>query len=249
MNEFSEKLQNIGLTEREARVYLFLLEYQEAKTGVICSKLNIRSSHIYAILEKLLNKGIISYKLVNNIKIFRPVDPESLFALYKEKERKLEKEKKDILNFISNLKKVETKKVRQNDFKYFEGINGVRSMFTEFINSWQKNSKMYISSAPIAYKNWNAFLIDLFHPPRIEKNIHLSLILTGKIRHHGEEREDMQPIDIKYIDTVMESEFGVCGDYVYFLSSGDKPYALLIKDKNLASTQIKIFKIIWDNAK
>ena len=86
MEKLTKKLQSIGLTQNEARVYLFLLEYQEAKTGLICSKLKIPNSHIYQILEKLLDKGIISYKIINNIKIFRPVDPESLYSLFREKE-------------------------------------------------------------------------------------------------------------------------------------------------------------------
>ena len=91
-----EKLQNIGLTQNESRVYLFLLEYQEAKTGIICSKLNIANSHIYRILEKLLDKGLVSYKINNNIKIFQAVNPSNLYELFREKEEQLEKEKQDL---------------------------------------------------------------------------------------------------------------------------------------------------------
>ena len=249
MDSFIENLQNIGLTEREAKVYMFLLEYEPAKTGIICSKLNISTSHIYQILEKLLNKGIISYKIANNIKIFRAVDPESLYAIFREKEKKLEKEKRDLKEFISNLKKIEIKEHKQNDFKYFEGINGVRSMFTEFITNSEPNTKMYIASAPIAYEKWNAFLIELFHKPRIKNNIHLQIIIPTKLKKYGKERKKLRPIEIKYSETEMESEFGVTEDYVYFLSYGDKPYALLIKDKNFANTHKKIFKTMWDTIK
>ncbi|MBU1111333.1 MAG: helix-turn-helix domain-containing protein [archaeon] len=247
--KFTQKLKDIGLTEREAKVYLFLLEYQEAKTGIICSKLNIPNSHIYTILEKLLNKGIISFKIVNNVKIFRPVDPESLYALFREKERKLEQEKKDLKKFISKLRKIEIKEKKENDFKYFEGINGVRSMFTELAESLVPNTKLYIASAPIAYEKWNAFLLELFQPIRIKKNVLLQLIVPTRLKKHALEREKLQPIEIKFSDVEMEAEFGVTGEYVYFLSFGEKPYALLVKDKNLASTQTKVFEIMWKEAK
>jgi sugar-specific transcriptional regulator TrmB len=215
----------------------------------MCSKLNIPNSHIYRILEKLLDKGIISYKIVNNVKIFQAVDPESLYALFKEKERQLENEKQSLKKFISNLKKIEIKEHKQNDFKYFEGLNGVRSMFTEFITNCEPNSEICISSAPIAYEKWNAFLLDVFHPIRIKKNINLKIIIPAKIQEHAEQRESMQPIEIKYTDTKMESEFGVAGNKIYFLSYGDKPYALIIKDKNFANTQNKIFEALWKDAK
>ena len=248
MNDIIDKLQSIGLTRNESRVYLFLLEHKIAKAGTICSALNIPNSHIYRLLEKLIEKGIISFKIVNNVKVFRPVNPESLFSLFREKERQLEKEKDDLKDFISSLKEIEPEENKQNDFKYFEGINGIRSMFNEFAESWKPNSQVYIASAPIAYENWNAFLVEYFHGPRIKKKVHQQLIVPKSIIKHGKERAGLKYIEIKYTDIEPETEFGVAGNYVYFLSQGEKPYALLIKDKNLASTQIKIFNIMWDNS-
>ena len=248
MNTIIDKLQSIGLTGNESRVYLFLLEHKISKAGTICSGLNIPNSHIYHLLEKLIGKGIINFKIVNNVKVFRPVNPESLFSLFREKERQLEKEKDDLKDFISSLKKIEPEVDKQNDFKYFEGINGIRSMFNEFAESWEPNSQVYIASAPIAYKNWNAFLIEYFHGPRIKKKVSQQLIVPESIKEHGKEREKLKYLEIKYTKIEPETEFGVAGDYAYFLSQGEKPYALLIKDKNLASTQIKIFNIMWNSS-
>ena len=108
---------------------------------------------------------------------------------------------------------------------------------------------MHIASSPIAYQKWNAFLLELFHPPRIKKNVLLKLIVPFSYKKYGKEREKLKPIKIKYSKNEMESEFGVSGKYVYFLSYGDKPYALLVKDSNLAKTQIKIFNELWKVSK
>jgi sugar-specific transcriptional regulator TrmB len=249
MENLAKKLQSIGLTQNEARVYLFLLEYQEAKTGLICSKLKIPNSHIYQILEKLLDKGIVSFKIVNNIKVFRPVDPQSLYSLFREKELQLEQEKKELKEFITNLKKIETKEHKQNDFKYFEGVAGVKSMFTEFIESWEPKSVVYVSSAPIAYERWNAFLLEYFHPPRFKKKVHLKLIVPLSLKERGKERQRMKYTEVKYSDFEMKSEFAVAGEYTYLLSYGEKPYALLIKDKTFADTQKQTFEIMWNSIK
>ncbi|MBI4145849.1 hypothetical protein HY489_00770, partial [Candidatus Woesearchaeota archaeon] len=61
--EAQEILAKIGLTVQESRVYLALLTLQEAKTGVLCKETKIASSNIYKILDKLLEKGLISYKI------------------------------------------------------------------------------------------------------------------------------------------------------------------------------------------
>ena len=121
-------------------------------------------------------------------------------------------------------------------------------MFNEFTDSWKSNSKVYIASAPIAYEKWNAFLLEYFHNPRIKKKVKQQLIVPKSVKKHGKEREKLKYIKIKYTEIEQETEFGVAGGYVYFLSQGEKPYALLIKDENFANTQIKIFNVLWKNA-
>ena len=115
--------------------------------------------------------------------------------------------------------------------------------------TFSKENPIYIASAPIAFEKWNAFLLELFHKPRVKKKVPQYLIVPNRLKKHGKEREEFQPIKIKYSNVEMESEFGVAGEYTYFLSYGDKPYALLIKDKNFANTQTKIFNIMWKQAK
>ncbi|MAG47711.1 hypothetical protein CL617_03825 [archaeon] len=248
MKDIIEKLQNTGLTQVQSKVYLFLLQHKEAKAGVICSKEKIPRSHIYDILGKLLDSGLISFKITNNVKVYRSVNPENLFTIIREKEKQLEKEREDLKEFVDKLKTIEIKESKENDFKYFEGLRGVKSMFNEFTESWNINSNVYISSAPIAYSKWNAFLLEYFHGPRIKKKVHQRLIVPKNVKEHGKEREKLKYIEIKYTNDQVEMEFGVAGDYVYFLSQGEKPYALLIKDENFARTQIKIFNVLWENS-
>ncbi len=240
-----EKLESVGLTQTEARIYLFLLERKEAKAGQLCAALGLRTSHIYGILEQLLGKGVVSYKMVNNVKIFYPADPSNLLAMFKEKEERLAQEKEDLAGFVEQLKRIEIARPRQMDFKYFEGTQGVRSMFMEFIASWEAGSTVRVCSAPLAYERWNAFLLEFFHKPRGRRRVALRIMLPKSLRRHGEERTRFPLTEVKYTDAEFPSEFGVAGDYVYLLSEGEKPYAILIRDANFAQTQLKVFEQLW----
>jgi sugar-specific transcriptional regulator TrmB len=80
MNEIEKILVKIGLTSQESKVYLALLTLQEAKTGVLCKETGIASSNIYTILDKLLEKGLASYRVHNNIKKFS-ISPSRNFNL------------------------------------------------------------------------------------------------------------------------------------------------------------------------
>lgn len=52
-------LQNVGFSEKEADVYLALLELNEAFPGTIASKLNISRSTVYGALETLQKKDLV----------------------------------------------------------------------------------------------------------------------------------------------------------------------------------------------
>ena len=69
MKKLQTILAKIGLTTQESRVYLALLELQEAQTGQLCKFTKIASSNIYKILDALMKKGLASYRVQNNIKI------------------------------------------------------------------------------------------------------------------------------------------------------------------------------------
>lgn len=144
---------------------------------------------------------------------------------------------------------MQLKKPKQYYFKYFEGTQGVRSMFLEFIDNLEEKSTVYICSSPIAYKRWNVFFLDYFHPTRIEKKITLKLTIPKTHKKHGEERISLPQTEIVYTDEEYPAEFGVCGDYTYILSEGDKPYAMMYKDENFAQMQKMVFEKIWDQAK
>ena len=106
LNDEIESLKSVGLSEKEALTYLTLLQYGENQTGKICERTNIPSSHIYKILDNLLNKGLISYKIINNVKTFSASKPDTLANLFDEKEKKVKEEKKQLLLSISKLKVV-----------------------------------------------------------------------------------------------------------------------------------------------
>ena len=68
MDPGKNALEAAGLSEKEAKVYLDLEEYGESRTGAICTRTGVPSSRIYVILHNLLEKGLVSYKIINNIK-------------------------------------------------------------------------------------------------------------------------------------------------------------------------------------
>jgi HTH-type transcriptional regulator, sugar sensing transcriptional regulator len=70
-----DKLQESGLTKREALVYLALLQKKEFAASEIASIVPIGRTKIYEILPSIISKGLCSEIQKNGKKIYRAVEP------------------------------------------------------------------------------------------------------------------------------------------------------------------------------
>ena len=249
MKKIETILEKIGLTSQESRVYLALLELQQAKTGNLCKTTNIASSHIYKILDSLIKKGLISYRLQNNIKVFMPSPPETLDELFLEKQKRLEEERKEIKQLISNLKKKEVKKEPQSNYKYFEGLTGIKALWYE-IN--KKMSSDYIIRCYTGRKGSYERIIGFYsehHKLRTRKNVQERLIFPLEDTGLANKRRN-KLTEIKFTDLKNDTEWGVVKDMVYIqYITGKIPRGFLIKDQTFAKTFEEVFDKLWKIAK
>ena len=69
------KLQQIGLTQREAEVYIALLQRKEFTAPELTKITTITRTKIYEILQSLVHKGICTESSRNGNKLYRCIDP------------------------------------------------------------------------------------------------------------------------------------------------------------------------------
>jgi len=251
MNKGFEKiLGKIGLTSQESRTYLTLLRLQESQTGKLCKEVNIASSNIYNILDVLIKKGLVSYRVQNNIKIFIPSPPETLNELFLEKQKKLEEERKEIQEVIKDLKTGDIEKEPFSKYKYYEGFVSVKSMWYE-INSFM-NKLMVLkiqTSREQAYERLVGFYNE-HHKIRKQKKIKEKIIFPIEDKELAKIRSKDPLLKIKFMDLKEDVEWGIIGDWVFMqYITGKVPRGFLIKDKKFAKAYEEIFDNIWKVAK
>ena len=85
----NEILKEIGLQDSEIKVYISLLKLKEATPSQITQYTGLHRSNIYDIIEKLKEKGLVSFVIKNNVKYFRASHPSKILDFIKEKEEKI----------------------------------------------------------------------------------------------------------------------------------------------------------------
>lgn len=98
------QLQEIGLSKREAEVYLALLQKKEFTAPDIAKITTITRTKVYEILQNLVKKGLCNESYRDAVKVYRGVDPkiaiDNILQVY---EKELEYKKRTAENFENAL--------------------------------------------------------------------------------------------------------------------------------------------------
>lgn len=83
-----EKLEELGLSRNEAKIYLFLLKKGESTSGPIIKETRIANSRVYESLNTLISRGLVTYNHQKKGKYFQAVEPGKFLELEDERKKK-----------------------------------------------------------------------------------------------------------------------------------------------------------------
>lgn len=130
MTTLIRNLELLGLSEKEIKIFIALLEESNLTAYQIYKVLGFQRTSVYPLLEKLLQKGLILEKTEGNKKIYSTIDPESLKELVDSKVTSLNQFKKEIPDIIRQIKNQPNHKLIQKYVVYY-GEKGILTIFEE----------------------------------------------------------------------------------------------------------------------
>ncbi len=235
-------LTAIGLTDKEARVYLSMIELGQSIVSQIATKAKINRVTTYDILKKLKEKGLLSTITKNRIKYFSPTDPEIVASTFEQKANSLK-------NAVPTLKRLRGETVHPL-IQYFEGLEGIKAIYADTLTT--KKEIVNFSNSEEIRKIWPNYDKE-YVEKRAKKKIFLKGIIpadeAGKKVHSEDTKYNremrLMPKD-KYNFT---NEINIYDDKVAIISfASEQPIGMIIKSSQIAASQRAIFQMCWDFA-
>jgi sugar-specific transcriptional regulator TrmB len=122
-----QALSNLGMNEKEAKVYVALLQSGKATAYSVAKLTDLKKPTVYVVLDNLVSKGAVSKEPQANTSEYVAISPEELFAAAK---RKIKKTKSEILDGLKNISRRHDYKVRAYSY---EDMDGIREMYNKFL--------------------------------------------------------------------------------------------------------------------
>jgi len=231
----SEKiLENAGLTRIEAKVYLVLLNLGPSQAGEITKRSSMHRRTVYDVLDRLAEKGLISYIIKNNRKLFQATNPNRLIEIINEKGR-------SISETLPALQELFTKTRKKEETNFFKGKNGLKSVFEDQIEEGKEI--LVLGASPEADKILQ-FYFKWFNKRRVDKKIKAKFIFARK-------KEKQARIPFAEVRCLPEKYSGPAATNIYgdkvaiILWSKENPLAIVIKNKEIAESYKKFFDLMW----
>lgn len=242
-------LEETGLTNGEAKVYLALLKIGETTTGRIISEAKMSSGKIYEILDKLINKGLVSYSIKEKTKYFTASSPNRILDYLQEKENKFEELQKEVRSELPNLLSLEKFGKKGYETNLFKGIKGIRTAIFESLNEMKKNEEILAMGVTSQKSEEYNILWQAWHKERISKKILCRAIFSDKNSEYFRAFKKMKLTKVKLVENLTPSAIDIIGERVLIFTYGNESSCLSIKNKEISQSFKTFFETIWKIAK
>jgi sugar-specific transcriptional regulator TrmB len=228
-------LKEAGLQDGEITLYIALLKLKEATATQIAKHTGVHRSHIYDLIEKLKEKGLVSYVIRNNVKYFRASNPDKILDYLKEKEEKIKK-------IIPNLKIVSDSSKEDISVEIYKGKEGIKTILNDIL----REGKDYLLFGHLKFEELMPIYIEQFVKIADKKKMVEKAILEKGIKIIPTKKHEYRFIPKEYL---FPNATVVYSDRVAMFLWQEPYYVFLIKSKDITKSYKTHFKLLWKIAK
>lgn len=127
-NDFTEQLQEIGLTKNEARIYTSLLSCSKMTVSEIARATNIKRATCYQYLDALLSQGFIVRVPIGKRMFYSPVNPKKILTAARKRYATFEK-------VVENMTKQYEESTHKPRVFFYEGKREIKHIYEDLFKT------------------------------------------------------------------------------------------------------------------
>ncbi|MDO8556753.1 MAG: iron-containing alcohol dehydrogenase [Nanoarchaeota archaeon] len=136
------------------------------------------------------------------------------------------------------------------DIQHFKGINGIKSMYRIIMDSWKPKDEYIIAAAPLeSFLKLEDFFLKTVHKKRIKDKVVMKILINRNGENYSIVRDNMPYTQVRFLDMDTKTEYGILNDLLFLVDYGKEPCAILIKDKEFATTFRAFFDLLWNQGR
>jgi len=244
-----KQLIELGFNQKEAKVYLALLELGPSTATEIARQAKINRTTSYDILDSLAGNGLVNLIGETKIQKFTAESPEKVIKFLEKKIAKTKEQLNLAQSLLPQLLSIYSTKEKPK-VKFYEGTEGMKEAFEDTLTADQE-ILAYAVGEDMFRALTEKYFRDYFKR-RVVKNIKVRLIapdtpesLAVAVNDVAELRTSLFVPKDKYYFSI---EMNIYNNKIMIASWREK-FALIIESEEITGAQRKIFELAWEGAK
>lgn len=243
-----KELEQFGLSEKEAKVYLAALELGPSPVQVIASKASVNRPTTYVMIESLMGRGLVSSFQKGKKRFFTAETPESLLAIVREERKQVQEKEKRVESVMGDLKSLMKFASNPPNVSFYDGFEGINALREDVIRS---KTKEMLEIVPLDLVR--KYFSEDVPPDDLRSKIRRSVITRtiyshskGRVLSSEKGRKDLRFLDPK--KNPFACEVVIFGNKTVFLTFAGKPTGVLVDSKDVTDTMRMLFEALWQTA-
>ncbi len=248
-------IEELGLSNKESRVYLANLMLGPAGVQQIADTSGIKRVTTYVILESLVSLGLVSQITKAKKTLFNAEAPENLNRLLEKREQSLKDQKQHLKGLLPDLNALKLDPKVLPDVKFYEGVEGIKTVFKTFINESKATGVeelLGMSNVDELYAFFPEIAAAKSNPDRVKAGVHSRMLYTssqGGIYKLVDESKNREARIINQDIFPIKGDISILGSRIAMVSlAPPKPVAFVITNAELATTLASVFELAWTTA-
>ena len=227
-----------------------MIELGNAPIFKIMKKSKVSSSKVYLILDKLIQKGFVSFNVEDKVKKFQITNPNSVLDYVNDKKEELIDFNKGFENLIPQI--ISQKGTFElESAQVYTGVKGISAAFENLLKEMKKGEEYYffsISADELSSKGMELFFKN-YHRKRIEKGVKVKGIVNPTIKSKFVKEVLNKTYSVKYYKLTLPTGVIIGKSRIIMPLWGESNLCYEIISKRMVEKYKKFFEKIWKAAR
>ncbi len=250
----AQVLQSLGLSDKEAAVYLTLLALGGANAQTVSTQAKVKRGTVYTVLDSLMKRGLVSTaatktKTGGTKQLFYPEDPIKLERILEERKQEVLRAEEETHGAIEELRHTHLSRGTRPVVRYFEGEEGLRELLKEVQTSKNEGGVSFtdldclLRRFPGLYSGTSS---------RVRQKIWIEVLYTstrGPIKgvHDTQKYRKARWVTFKK-ELDFDGDISIYENKVVITSFREPPVSVLIEHADIARLIRALFTLAWEAA-
>ncbi|MDX1607620.1 MAG: helix-turn-helix domain-containing protein [Candidatus Spechtbacterales bacterium] len=247
IQKLAGRLEELGLSDKEARVYVASLFLGPSAVQNIAKQADINRPTAYVILEQLEEKGLVSESNEQKRTVYVAEDPEAVERWLIKQERDIENKKKHFKNILPELEATQREAAPEAPrVRFYRGKDGIMTIITESNRKVKPKAEVYgLTNVDEVKKMFPEY-------PKNTSSLRLKKNMPSKVLYWSKDK-DALPTNkkalrlTKRLDSPVDADISLLEDRaIIFTYRGKDSMGIVIESKEIVGALRYLFELAWE---